>query len=282
MAPMIADWLTSSGLGAVKPVLSALLLPPTPLLALALAGAWVTRTRPRTGRAMVGLGCVALWLSCCTGASLWVERHALSEPVPLDAAQREALRARAAAGEPLAIVVLGGGMNGTAAEYGQYNLNGTSLARLRYALWLGRQTGVPVAASGGHGWSTTDPAAPAEATRMAEIAQAEWNQPLRWIDPASHDTHENAANTLALLRPAGIRELIVVTHGLHMPRALREFNAAAAAPAAASGPMRIVAATMGQSSASSSGLLDWLPSGEGGLRMHEVLHEVLASVGDTR
>jgi uncharacterized SAM-binding protein YcdF (DUF218 family) len=282
MPPMIADWLTSSGPGALKPVLSALLLPPTPLLALALAGAWVTRTRPRTGRWLVTLGCVGVWLSCCTGAARWVERVALTEPAPLDAAQREGLRARAAAGEPLAIVVLGGGMNGNAPEYGQYNLNSASLGRLRYALWLARQTGVPVAASGGRGWATTDPAAPAEATRMAEIALAEWNLPLRWVDPASRDTHENAANTLALLRPAGIRELVVVTHGLHMPRALREFNAAAAASASASGPMRITPATMGQASASTSALLDWLPSGEGALRMHEVLHEVLAAIGDRR
>jgi uncharacterized SAM-binding protein YcdF (DUF218 family) len=280
---MIADWLTSSGLGAVKPVLSALLLPPTPLIALALAGAWATRKRPRTGRALVTLGCVGLWLTCCTGAALWVERNALGEPASLDAARREALRARAAAGAPLAIVVLGGGMAGSAPEYGQYNLSSASLTRLRYGLWLGRQTGVPVAASGGRGWATTDPTAPAEASRMAEIAQAEWKQPLRWIEPASHDTHENAANTLALLRAAGIREVIVVTHGLHMPRALREFNAAAAsASASASEPMRIVAAPMGQSTASGSTLLDWLPSGDGALRMHEVLHEVLAALGGHR
>ncbi len=278
---MIADWLTSSGLGAIKPVFSALLLPPAPLLALALAGAWVTRRRPRSGLWMVTLGCVGLWLTCCTGASRWVERHALSEPAPLDAGQREALRVRAAAGAPLAIVVLGGGMSDTAPEYGQYNLSGTSLARLRYALWLARQTGMPVAASGGQGWGTTDRAVPAEATRMAEIAQAEWNLPLRWIDPTSRDTHENAANMLALLRAAGVRELVLVTNGLHMPRALREFNAAAAS-ASAPNSMRIVAAPMGQSTASTSALLEWMPSGEGALRMHEVLHEVLAAVGDFR
>ena len=67
---------------------------------------------------------------------------------------------------------------------------------------------------------------------MAEIARAEWNVPLRWTETASRDTHENAVNTVALLRPAGIREIVLVTHGLHMPRALREFRAAAAAPAA--------------------------------------------------
>lgn len=286
---MIADWLASSGLGAAKPVLAALVLPPSPLLALAFAGALLARSRPRTGRSLAALACVGAWLASCTGAAHWAETHWLDEPPALDAGRRAALRARAAAGEPIAIVVLGGGLSsGPAPEYGQYNLDNASLGRLRYAVWLGRQTGLPIAASGGRGWSTPDPAAPPEAARMAEIAQAEWGVPLRWTETASHDTHENAVDTLALLRPAGIRELVVVTHGLHMPRALREFRAAAAASAGAAGsagsaaPVAITAAPMGQAARQGFYLLDWFPSGQGALRMHEVLHEVAAGIGDRR
>jgi uncharacterized SAM-binding protein YcdF (DUF218 family) len=150
------------------------------------------------------------------------------------------------------------------------------MGRLRYAVWLSRQTGVPVAATGGRGWGAPDPAIPPEATRMAEIAQAEWGVPLRWTETASRDTHENAVDTLALLRPDGIRELVLVTQGLHMPRALREFRAAAAQPASAA--IRLTAAPMGQAYAASSLAVAWLPSGEGALRMHEVLHEVLAGI----
>lgn len=280
---MIADWLTSLGLGAAKPALAALVLPPVPLLALAFAGAWLARARPRTGRWLAGLACAGAWLASCTGAAHWAERRWLAEPAVLDAARRGELRARAAAGEPIAIVVLGGGLSGLAPEYGLYNLDNASLARLRYAVWLGRQTGIPIAASGGRGWSLGDPAAPPEATRMAEIAQAEWGLPLRWTETASRDTHENAIGTLALLRPAGIRELVLVTHGLHMPRALREFRAAAAAGSAAgAAPVAITAAPMGQAGAERPSPLDWFPSGQGALRMHEVLHEVLAGIGDAR
>jgi len=45
---MIADWLTAAGLGSIKPVLAALVLPPVPFIALALAGAGVARARPRS------------------------------------------------------------------------------------------------------------------------------------------------------------------------------------------------------------------------------------------
>jgi hypothetical protein len=119
---------------------------------------------------------------------------------------------------------------------------------------------------------------------MAEIAQAEYGAPLRWVEATSRDTHENAVNTLALLRAAGVREIVLVTHATHQPRALREFRAAAAADAvaASSAPMRITPAAMGQAWPGDSPLLRWLPSSEGTQRMHAALHEVLATLGDHR
>ena len=275
---MIADWLTSSGLGQLKPVLSALLLPPAPFLLLALAGAGLVRRRPRTARGLVVLACLGAWLCSSVGAARWVEESWLSLPAPLDAAQRAQLKARAAAGEPIAIVVLGGGVDTLALEYGGADLASPSLFRLRYGIWLGRQTGLPVAASGGVGWVSSDAGIQPEASRMAEIAQAEYGVPLRWAESTSRDTHENAVNTLALLRPAGIREIVLVTHATHMPRALREFRAAAAASA----PVLITPASMGEAWPADSALLHWLPSSEGVLRMRAALHEVLARLGDRR
>jgi len=277
---MIADWLTSSGLGTLKPLISALLLPPAPFVALALAAAVLVRRRPRTARALVVLACVGVWLSCCAGAARWVEQSWLALPPALDPAARAGLKARAAAGESLAIVVLGGGVYPQAPEYGGADLASPSLFRLRYGVWLGRETGIAVAASGGQGWGPRGDF-PAEATRMAEIARAEYGAPLRWVETASHDTHENAVDTLAMLRPAGIREIVLVTHATHMPRALREFRAAAAAESA-SAPVRITPAPMGQAWPAESSLQRWLPSSDGTLRMRAALHEVLARVGDTR
>ncbi|HYP33504.1 MAG TPA: YdcF family protein [Burkholderiaceae bacterium] len=269
---MIADWLTSAGLGALKPVVAALVLPPVPFLVLVLAGLGIARSRPRTGRLLAAVGCVGLWLGCCIGAARWVEQSWLSPPPPLDAGQRAQLKARAAAGTPMAIVVLGGGMDADAREYGSGDLASVSLQRLRYGVWLGRQTGIPVAGSGGLGWAQPSGAMP-EAERMAQIARDEYGLPLRWVETASRDTHENAGYSVALLRPAGVAEIVLVTSAVHMPRALREFRAAAA-----STPIRVTPAPMGAAWPADSALLSWMPSGQGALRMHAALHEVLGAL----
>jgi uncharacterized SAM-binding protein YcdF (DUF218 family) len=251
---MFADWLTAAGLGSLKPAISALVLPPVPFLGLALAGAGLARARPRASRWLVAVACAGAWLSCCSGAARWVEDSFIDEPAPLDAPHRAELKSRAELGDRLAIVVLGGGMDSGALEYGGADLNGASLMRLRYATWLARQTGIPVAASGGTGWGSADRSIAPEATRMAAVARDEFGVPLRWTETTSRDTHENAANTLALLQAAGVREVVLVTHGSHMPRALREFHAAALS---ASSPMAVTPATMGQAWPADTAFTRW-------------------------
>ncbi|HEX7639685.1 MAG TPA: YdcF family protein, partial [Burkholderiaceae bacterium] len=66
---MLADWMNEMGLASLKPALAALVLPPAPMIALALGGAWLARTRPRTGRAVSALACAALWLCWCEGSA---------------------------------------------------------------------------------------------------------------------------------------------------------------------------------------------------------------------
>ena len=281
MQTMFADWLTSAGLAGVKPVLAALLMPPVPFLVVALAGACVTRSRPRTARALVVLACVATWLCACSGFARWLETHGLDEPAPLASTDRAQLKARAAAGEPLAIVVLGGGVDEVAPEYGRPNLGQEAYERLRYAVWLSHQTGIPILASGGRGWAAPDSSIPPEATRTAELARDELGTPLRWTESASRDTHENAVNSVAMLQAAGVREIVLVTHGWHMPRSLHEFRAAAAA-AGASAPIRITPATMGQAYPAGSGLLRWVPSDTGFQRTRQAWHEILGALVEHR
>ncbi len=281
---MFPAWLTSAGVVGVKPVLAALVLPPVPFIVLALAGAWRARAHPRSGRALAAVACVGLWLGACDGASDWVERHALDEPPALGPAERADLQARATAGESMAIVVLGGGVDRAAPEFGRETLNVAALARLRYGAWLSRETGVPLAASGGRGWAAADDPLPPEAQVMADAARDEFGRPLRWAETRSRDTHENAGNTVPMLAAAGVREIVVVTHGWHMPRAMREFRAAAAAlPASSASGVaapRIVAAPMGIAYSGDRSVLAWMPSGDGAQRMRAVLREVLASFAD--
>lgn len=257
------------GIGSWKPVFSALLLPPVPLLALVLLGAAVLTRRPRLGWLLLLVGVAGVWLSASAGAAVWLERVALRPPEPLTVRQIVEIRDRVQARQPIAIVVLGGGREPLAPEYRTSNLTPTSLARLRYGLWLARETGAPLAFSGGVGWAQDDDG-PSEAQIADRIAVREFHAPpLRWRDDDSRDTRENAALMVAALKRDGIREVLLVSHGWHLPRGTRAFRDAAG------GAMRISAAPMGMAPPVERRLLRWLPSASGFVRMRHVTHELL-------
>jgi uncharacterized SAM-binding protein YcdF (DUF218 family) len=209
-----------------------------------------------------------LWLSACLGAAQALAMVALPSPPALSLDRVKELRDATQAREPLAIVVLGAGMEPYAPEYAVSNLKPLSLERLRYGLWLSRETGAPVAYSGGVGHASSGEATP-EAEVAGRAAIADFGRPLRWLETESRDTRENAVRTVAILKPAGIEHVILVTHGWHMPRAMRAF--AEAAPKG----MRIEAAPMGLARRSESAALAWIPSAEGFTVMRHVLHELL-------
>jgi uncharacterized SAM-binding protein YcdF (DUF218 family) len=85
-----------------------------------------------------------------------------------------------------------------------------------------------------------------------------------------------------MLQAAGIREIVLVTHGWHMPRALHEFRAAAAAASASASRCGSRPPTMGQAYPAASALLRWMPSDAGFQRTRLALHEVLGALVDHR
>ncbi len=249
-----------------KPLLGALLLPPVPLLLLVLLGARLLLPRRGLGWLVILFSVTLLWLSTCAGTGQWLSRMLLRPPPALGAERIAELKAQAQARQPVAIVVLGGGVEPYAPEYGISNLNHASLERLRYGVWLGRETGLPVAFSGGVGWGQADSVA--EAQVAARIASHDYGRPLRWTEDSSRDTRENGANSVALLKQDGIRHVLVVTHGWHMKRGVRAFERAAA------GQMRIEAAPMGLANTAQSFGLAWLPSTHGFVQVRQVLREL--------
>jgi uncharacterized SAM-binding protein YcdF (DUF218 family) len=257
------------GVESWKPVLATLLLPPLPFLLAILVGARLMLPRRGWGWAVITLSVAALWLTSTTAAGRWLEQFVLQVPSPLRNDRIGAIRADVKAkGGGSAIVVLGGGMEPLAPEYGVSSLHHYSLERLRYGLWLGQQTGLPVAFSGGMGWAQTPGAS--EAETAARIAALEFNRPLRWTEGESHDTHENAMRTVPLLKRAGIDHIVLVTHGWHMPRARHNFE-----EAARSTGITIEAAPMGLAQRTETPVLDWLPSIRGFTRVRNALHEAL-------
>jgi uncharacterized SAM-binding protein YcdF (DUF218 family) len=266
----VNDLLALLDIQSWKPILTALLLPPVPLLLLTLVGARLIASRRGLGWFVVLLSVTLLWLTACTGTARWLNRLLLHPPAALSAERIQALKAEAQAKRPVAIVVLGGGLEGFAPEYGVASLRAPSLERLRYGIWLSRETGLPVAFSGGVGWAQLD--AKPEAQIAAQIAASEYGRPLKWIEDNSRDTRENALRTVALLKPQGVRRIVLVTHGYHMPRALRHFERAAGSEIA------IEAAPIGMAQRSDRPALAWMPSKQGYEDTHNILRELLGGL----
>ena len=257
------------GIEAWKPVLAALLLPPVPLLLLVLIGTRLVLARRGLGWLLVLLATTGLWLGACSGIGALLGRTLFKPPPALTSAQVAQLRADTKARQGVtAIVVLGGGRDMLAPEYGTADLRARSLERLRYGVWLARETGLPLAFSGGVGWGGSG--GPAEADVAERIAAKEFGAPLKWVENESRDTRENALRSVALLERSGVRRIVLVTHGWHMRRAASWFEGAAA------GRIEILPAPMGLARQSQGQILDWLPTPEGFTQVNLVLREGLA------
>lgn len=266
------SFFVSLGVESWKPIIGALLLPPVPLLLLVLIGARLLLPRRGLGWLVILFSVALLWLSTCTGAARMLSQLLLPAPAALSFDRIRALRADVAAKKPVAIVVLGAGTEPFAPEYGVSSLRYPSLERLRYGVWLAGQTGAPIAFSGGTGWAQQG--STAEARVAAKIAADEFGRPIRWVEDGARDTRENAANTMALLKQAGIDHVVLVTHGYHMARALRAFSEAA-------GPgVQIEPAPMGLARRVEAPELEWLPSSDGFRDIRQLLRERIGLAAD--
>jgi uncharacterized SAM-binding protein YcdF (DUF218 family) len=197
-----------------------LILPPANLFLLILIGLVMLHRWPRAGRIVAGAGLAALTLlSTTAGASLFV-RPLESMTAPLHAPERAGAQA---------IVVLAAGRLQRAPEYGGYDVPDTlALGRLRYAAHLQRATHLPVLVSGGVGAGAGDAGAQCQgvalADAMAVALREDFGVPVRWIEPRSRDTFENATYSAAMLRRDGILRVLLVTDAMHMPRARAAFE----------------------------------------------------------
>jgi uncharacterized SAM-binding protein YcdF (DUF218 family) len=266
----VNDLFVLLGIQSWKPVFAALALPPVPFLLLMLAGARMMYWRRTLSWLVMLSGAAGLWLCCTTAVGYWLERVVLKPPPPLSPERvAEIKRIVGTSPNKVVIVVLGGGREAMAPEYGVSNLKDLSLQRLHYGVWLARQTGAPLMFSGGVGYADTVGVTEAEAA--ARIAERDYGKPLTWSEGESRDTRENAARSIAMLKPTGASDLVLVTHGFHMPRAVKAFQLEAQR---AESPMRVWPAPMGLAEPSEQVSLRWMPSNEGFRRVRLVLHEL--------
>lgn len=262
--------LNAAGIEHWKPLLSMLLMPPVPFLLLAFIGALALRRSRRRGATALFAGLVLTWASLTVATGEFLHEHGMPNYPAFSAEQIAALKADVAAGRKVAIVALGAGRERLAPEYGLPTLRPLTMERLRYAIWLSRQTGAPLGYTGGIGHAAVP--GPTEAEVARRIAQEEFGLTLRWAEDRSRDTRENGRLTVPLLRADGVDKVVIVTHDLHMPRALRAFRDAVAAEGIT---LEVLPAPAGLSSLSDDRFTRWFPSHEGQLLNWYFWHEKL-------
>lgn len=193
----------------LKKLIAALLLPPMGPILLALCGLWLARRHPRLGRGLTLvalLGLAALSLPPVAGSLM----RSLEKYPPIDAQGR----ARAQA-----IVILGGGNNHNAPEYGGDTVGRATLERVRYGIHLQRTTGLPLLVTGGRPYGGRP-----EAAVMREAIERDFKGRVRWAESESRDTIENAEFSARLLKQSGIARIALVSHNWHLLRAVELFE----------------------------------------------------------
>jgi uncharacterized SAM-binding protein YcdF (DUF218 family) len=266
----VNDLLATFGLLDWKPAAAALLLPPVPLLLMLLLAWWWQRRHPATATALLLTAVLGLWFSHCQITGELLERELAVAPTL--STQRLAELRRGTAEARTAIVVLSGGVRPLASEYGESHPAARSMERLQYGLWLARQVPASLLVAGGTGWAQTG--GPAESAVLARIASRDLGRTVRWTETESHDTRGMARFSLQQLHKDGIAQVVLVTHGWHMRRALRAFTEEAAL---ATMPLKLVPAPMGLvADRLLPPLQRWAPTTEGHQRVRQALREWIA------
>ena len=238
-----------------------LLLPPGLMFLLMLAGYFLARRMPRTGKVILfsGFGLLVL-------ASLPIVAKLNLRLLESDTALSPTELAQPTA---QAIVILSGGRNSNAQEYGKIDTVAMdTLERVRYGAWLHRHTRLPILVTGGKPY---EPSRPALAELMRQVLTEEFQVPVQWLETNSRNSWENAAFSQVILKEAGIKRIYLVTKAWHMPRARMAFEAVG---------LDVIPAPTGFLHGKSDALLirDFLPSSQALLTNYYISHELLGIV----
>lgn len=241
----------------LKKIVSALILPPTSLILLAFLGLWLTRKHPKTGRTLAALSLTTLLI-----LSLPVTGNALLQNLetapPISEAQLKDIQA---------IVILGGGKNNEAPEFGgQDTANRWTLQRLRYGAYLQQQTGKPILVTGGAPLGGRP-----EAHAMAETLQRDFHAKHIWIEDQSKDTAENAAFSATILKGHGIQRVAIISQAWHLPRAIQLFKQQG---------LTVYPAPTGYTNEDNEPVIHWLPKASALDKSSMALKEYLGRVSN--
>ena len=244
--------------GSLKPLLTTLVMPPAaPLLVLIIAAGALALRRRRLAGLLAGLAVAALWLLSCHATAYGLNRLLLRSYPAISAEQRQ---------QAQAIVVLGGGVQLYAPEYGQAVLGDTAHMRLVYGVHLAKESHLPLVYAGGKGWGAPPGQLDSEAAVAAQVLARDHAMRFAWVDDQSRDTRENAQRSFEMLAPQGIRTIALVTNDWHMQRSVRHFEHAG---------FQVLPAPMGYVQPLTQWQSDFLPTAGGLESTRMILHEWL-------
>ncbi|HEB55176.1 MAG TPA: YdcF family protein [Gammaproteobacteria bacterium] len=196
-------------------IIQALLMPPALMIIIILAGLILLRWSQRYGKILIISGIFLLLV-----ASLPVISNSLVSTMEnIPALNKEQIKNSGAK----AIIILGGGSYLGAPEYGGDTVSTASLERIRYGAYIHKQNDLPILVTGGR---VLDYIKTPEATLMARVLKNDFHTPVKWREDQARNTWENAQYSYRMLAREKIKKIILVTHALHMPRALMSFEAA--------------------------------------------------------
>ncbi|WP_213875442.1 YdcF family protein [Pseudomonas sp. dw_358] len=243
-------------------IIKQLLLPPGILFIFLLLAWWLRRARPRLAGCLFVLGLGGLWLMSLP-VVVKTAAHALESVPPLPMDQWAGL-----AGKADAIVVLGAGRDRDDIAWGGTDQpSALAFDRIRYASRIAKASGLPVLISGGLDYDRP----PSEAAMMADSMEHDFGVKVRWQEGESRTTWENARFTAAMLDKEGIKRIVLVTHGWHMPRSLWSFQQAG---------FTVIPAPMGFLGGKSDGPVGgWLPEPKSVWQNGWLMNEAVGAVG---
>ena len=194
----------------MKAILLTLLIPPVNLAMLAVAGLIVRHWYRRLGDRLTAICCILL-VVLATPFFAGMLLLALELHLPSDAAE---------GGKPGAIVILSADIARYGGENPGFGPGRLTLDRERAGGAVFRRTQLPVLVTGG----VLRPGDPPIAAVMEQSLREDFQIPVRWVEPHSRDTWENAEDSARILRANGINTVYLVTHAWHLRRAILAFH----------------------------------------------------------
>jgi uncharacterized SAM-binding protein YcdF (DUF218 family) len=196
-------------------LIKGMLLPPAAQIIILVLAFFLRNRMPRLAKAGFLIAVLSLWALATPAVSNFLA-HSLEQEHALLPSQLKTVKADA-------IVILAGRQNERSPEFGEPVSVGQQLSRLRYGVFLYRNTGIPILLSGGSVLGNEERSL---AETMASELEYSFDVKATWLEKKSRTTAENAKYSYSILEPLNKKSIILVTSSLHMLRARWSFEQA--------------------------------------------------------